>query len=100
MLETSANGAGAAIDGAAAGREDERAVGELGFGAGGRAARAGVPGPSPTLWLCLALSSRRPHTRIREARYSASPAPAPLAMPRMQMPARKNLTIALPQGST
>jgi transposase len=45
MLETSANGAGAAVDGAAAGREDERAVGELGFGAGGRAARAGVPGP-------------------------------------------------------
>ena len=44
MLETSANGAGAA-DGAAAGREDQRAVGELGFGAGGRAAPAGVPDP-------------------------------------------------------
>jgi len=39
MLETSTNGAGAAADDAA-GREDQRAVGELGFGAGGRA-RAG-----------------------------------------------------------
>ena len=30
---------------AAAGREEQRAVGELGFGAGGRAAPAGVPDP-------------------------------------------------------
>jgi transposase len=44
MLETSTNGARAA-DEAAAGREDQRAVGELGFGAGGRAAPAGVPDP-------------------------------------------------------
>ena len=44
MLETNANGATAA-DQAAAGREDQRAVGELGFGAGGRAAPAGVPDP-------------------------------------------------------
>ena len=44
MLESSTNGAGAA-DEAAAGREDQRAVGELGFGAGGRAAVAGVPDP-------------------------------------------------------
>jgi transposase len=44
MLETSANGAGAAVE-AAAGREDQRAVGELGFGAGGRAAQAGAPDP-------------------------------------------------------
>jgi len=44
MLETSANGAGAA-DEAAAGREVQRAVGELGFGASGRAAPAGVPDP-------------------------------------------------------
>jgi transposase len=44
MLETSRNGAGAADD-AAAGREDQRAVGELGFAAGGRAAPAGVPDP-------------------------------------------------------
>ena len=38
------NGAGRAGRGAA-GREDRRAVGELGFGAGGRAASAGVPDP-------------------------------------------------------
>jgi len=44
MLETSTNGVGPA-DEAAAGREDERAVGELGFVAGGRAAREGVPDP-------------------------------------------------------
>src|ERR1017187_6273986 len=45
MLETSTNGAGAAVEAAAAGREDQRDVGELGFGAGGRAAPAGVPDP-------------------------------------------------------
>ena len=44
-METSTNGAGAAVEAAAAGREDQRAVGELGFGAGGRAAPAGVPDP-------------------------------------------------------
>ena len=44
MLESSTNGAGAA-DEAAAGREDQLAVGELGFVAGGRAADAGVPDP-------------------------------------------------------
>ena len=44
MLESSTDGAGAAVE-AAAGREDQRAVGELGFGAGGRAAPAGVPDP-------------------------------------------------------
>jgi transposase len=37
MLEITTNGA--------AGREDQRAVGELGFGAGGRAAPEGVPDP-------------------------------------------------------
>jgi transposase-like protein len=43
MLERSTNGA---VDGGAtAGREDQRAVGELGFVAGGRAAPAGVPDP-------------------------------------------------------
>ena len=42
MLESSANGAGA---GGAAGREYQRAVGELGFVGGGRAADAGVPDP-------------------------------------------------------
>jgi transposase-like protein len=45
MLETSTNGAGAAVEAAVTGREDQRAVGELGFVAGGRAARAGVPDP-------------------------------------------------------
>jgi transposase len=44
MLEPSTNGAGAPGE-AAAGREDQRAVGELGFGAGGRAAAVGVPDP-------------------------------------------------------
>jgi len=44
MLETSTNGAGAADD-AAAGREDQLGVAQLGFGAGGRAAPAGVPDP-------------------------------------------------------
>ena len=43
-MERSTNGAGAAVEAAAAGREDQRAVGELGFGAGGRAAPAGVAG--------------------------------------------------------
>ena len=41
MLETSTNGAGPA-DEAAAGRDDQRGVAELGFGAGGRAGREGV----------------------------------------------------------
>src|SRR5450432_1389873 len=47
MLETSTNGAGAgaAVEAAAAGREDQLGVAELGFVAGGRAARAGVPDP-------------------------------------------------------
>ena len=45
MLETSTNGAGAAADDAAAGREDQRGVAELGFVAGGRAAPEGVPDP-------------------------------------------------------
>jgi len=42
MLETSTNGA---MDRAAAGREDQRAVGEQGFVAGGRAVPSGVPDP-------------------------------------------------------
>ena len=44
MLETTANEAGAAVEAAAAGREDQRGVDELGFVAGGRAAPQ-VPGP-------------------------------------------------------
>src|SRR5450755_517232 len=49
MLETSTNGAGAAVEAAAAGREDQLGVAELGFGAGGRAAPewVGVPGEVP-----------------------------------------------------
>lgn len=45
MLEKSTNGARAAVEAAGAGREDQRAVGELGFGAGGRAAPVGAPDP-------------------------------------------------------
>lgn len=52
MLETSSNGAGAA-EGVGAGRGDQRAGGELGFGDGGRAAEAGVPDPE------LAMQAKR-----------------------------------------
>ncbi len=45
MLETSTNGAGAADGDAAASREGQGGVAELGFGAGGRAAPAAVPDP-------------------------------------------------------
>jgi transposase len=47
MQETSTNGAGAraAVEAAAARREDQRGVAELGFVAGGRAAPEGVPDP-------------------------------------------------------
>jgi transposase len=52
-METSTNGAGAAVEAAAAGREDQLGVAELGFGAGGRAAPEGVGGrgevPDPEL---------------------------------------------------
>jgi transposase len=44
MLESSTDGAGAAGE-AAAGREDQRGVAGLGFGAGGRAASEEVPDP-------------------------------------------------------
>jgi len=44
-METSTNGAGAEAGAVAAGREDQRAVGELGFVAGGRAAPEGVADP-------------------------------------------------------
>jgi transposase len=44
VLETSANGAGQAAEDAA-GRGDQPGVAGLGFGAGGRAAPEGVPGP-------------------------------------------------------
>ena len=47
MLETSTNGAGAgaAVEPAVASPEDQVGVAELGFGAGGRAVREGVPDP-------------------------------------------------------
>jgi transposase len=45
MQETSTNGAGAAVEAAAAGREDQHGVAGLGFGVGGRAAPEGVPDP-------------------------------------------------------
>lgn len=45
MLESSTNGAGAAVEAAAAGREDQLGVAGLGFGAGGRAAPVRVPDP-------------------------------------------------------
>jgi transposase len=45
MSQTSTNGAGAAVEAAAAGLEEQRGVAELGFVAGGRAAPEGVPGP-------------------------------------------------------
>lgn len=45
MSQTSTNGAGAAVEAAAAGREDQLGVAELGFGAGGRAAPVGAPDP-------------------------------------------------------
>jgi transposase len=45
MSESSTNGAGGAVEAAAAGREDQRDVGELGFVAGGRVAPEGVRDP-------------------------------------------------------
>jgi transposase len=44
-METSTNGAGAAVEAAAAGHEGQLGVAELGFGARGRAAPEGVPAP-------------------------------------------------------
>lgn len=53
MLETSTNGAGAAVEAAAAEREDQRGVAGLAVVAGARAAAAGAPGaaglPDPEL---------------------------------------------------
>src|SRR2546430_6863390 len=45
MLESNTNGVGAAVEAAAAGREDPGGVAELGFVAGGRAAPEGGPDP-------------------------------------------------------
>lgn len=65
MLETSTNGAGRAVEDAA-GHEDQRAVGELGFGAGGRAAPAGVPDPE-----LIEQAKRRSFTAEYKARILA-----------------------------
>jgi transposase len=65
MLETSTNGAKAA-DEAAAGREDQGGVAELGFVAGGRAAPAGVPDPE-----LVAQAKRRTFTAGYKARILA-----------------------------
>ena len=71
MLESSTNGANAG-DEAAASREDQRAVGELGFGAGGRAAPEGVPRrgevPDPEL---VEQAERRSFTAEYKARILA-----------------------------
>ena len=65
MLEMSRNGArGTGED--AAGREDQRAVGELGFVAGGRAAPEGVPDPE-----LVAQAKRRSFTAEYKARILA-----------------------------
>jgi len=61
MLETSANGAGAAVGAAAAGQEDQRGVAELGLVAGGRAGEAGLPDPE--------LAEQRPTRRKFTATY-------------------------------
>jgi transposase len=66
MLETSTNGAGAAVEAAAAGREDQGGVAELGFVAGGRAAPAGVPDPE-----LIEQAKRRTFTAKYKARILA-----------------------------
>jgi transposase-like protein len=71
-METSTNGAGAAVDAAGAAPEDQRAVGELGFGGGGRAAPEGVPArgdvPDPEL---VERAKRRTFTAEYKARILA-----------------------------
>jgi transposase-like protein len=66
MLESSTNGAKAAVEAAAAGREDQGAVGELGFVGGGRAAPAGVPDPE-----LVGQAKRRSFTAEYKARIVA-----------------------------
>jgi hypothetical protein len=71
MQQSSTNGAGAAVE-AAAGREDQLGVAELGFGAGGRAAAERVPGrgevPDPEL---VEQAKRRSFTAEYKARILA-----------------------------
>ena len=66
MSQRSTNGAGAAVEAAAAGREDQRDVGELGLVAGGPAAPAG--GPDPEL---VEQAKRRSFTAEYKARILA-----------------------------
>jgi transposase len=66
MLESSTNGAGAA-GAVAAGHEAQRAGGELGFGAGGRAPREGVPDPE-----LVEQAKRRSFTAEYKARILAA----------------------------
>ena len=72
MQATSTNGAGAAVEAAAAGREDQRDVGEIGFVAGRRAVPEGVPGaeqvPDPEL---VEQAKRRSFTAEYKARILA-----------------------------
>jgi transposase len=65
MLESSTNGAGAAGE-VAAGHEAQRGVGELGFGAGGRAAPEGVADP-----VLVEQAKRRSFTAEYKARILA-----------------------------
>jgi len=62
-METSTNGAGAAVEAAAAGHEDQLGVAELVFGAGGRAVPEGVPDPE-----LVELAKRRSFTAEYKAR--------------------------------
>ena len=66
-METSTNGARAAVETAAAVREDQRGVAGLGFGAGGRAAPEGVV-PDPEL---VEQAKRRSFTAEYKARILA-----------------------------
>jgi transposase len=65
-METSTNGAGAAADAASAGREDQRGVAGLGFGAGGRAGPGGTPDPE-----LVEQAKRRAFTAVYKARILA-----------------------------
>ena len=66
-MELSTNGAGAAVEAAAAGRGDQLGVAELGFVAGGRAAPEGVA-PDPEL---VEQAKRRSFTAEYKARILA-----------------------------
>ena len=65
-MESSTNGAGAAVEATAAGREDQLGVAELGFVAGGRAAPEGVADPE-----LVEQATRRSFTAEYKARILA-----------------------------